>query len=380
MPIKLFVDCHAFDHDLRQGITTYLAGLYQQAIQLDSGIDFWFAARHPEKLTALFGQGANVHYLSYRSDSKYWRLGFELPAILREGKFDYAHYQYISPAVKQCCEIVTLHDVLFRDFPEQFNLGYRLSKSLLFGRSARRADILLTVSDYSRRRIAHHFGIPESRIGITPNAVNSDLAAMPRSTSLPGETAKLSRYILFVSRIEPRKNHLLLLRCYRELRLWEQGIGLVCVGAPALSCRELESEKQQLPAAAAGMVHWLTQVSLPELCALYAKATLFVFPSLSEGFGIPPLEAAMFGTQVLCSDRTAMADFDFFGNGLFNPEQPGVLKQKLADYFAGQLRLPDPQLLQSTIQNRYSWQGAAQTLLDAIHHHSQAKTAAKGDI
>ena len=366
MPIKLFVDCHAFDHSLRQGITTYLTGLYQAAVQKESPLEFYFASCRPELLEPLFGTGKNIHYLKYSSQNKYVRLIFEIPRMIRKWGIDYAHYQYISPLWKKCREIVTLHDILFCDFPDQFSWKYRLSKGFLFRRSAKRADILLTVSDYSRDRIIKHWGIAPEKITVTPNAVSPEWGGRAKAAAPIPENFPFRRYLLYVSRIEPRKNHALLLTCYRDLALWKKKIGLVFIGAPAEKDRRLENVLTTLPEEAEPYVRFLGNVDYGDLRKWYAGAELFVFPSVAEGFGIPPLEAGMCGIPCLCSDQTAMSDFDFFGNGLFDPSDPDELRRKLELFFSEGLSLPEPEKIRSEIRKRYDWLNAADVMIQAI--------------
>ena len=369
MNIKLLVDCHSFDHAIRQGITTYLTGLYQAAVQIDSPLEYYFASYHPEKLEPIFGRGRNIHYLQYTTENKYLRLISEIPHLIRRENLDYAHFQYIAPLRKCCREVITLHDILFCDFPEQFSWKYRFSKTLLFKRSVKRADILLTVSNYSRERIAELWKIPAEKIIVTPNAVSSEWLQPVHKTLLQQNAFPFKKYFLYVSRIEPRKNHVLLLRCWLEQKLWKRDIGLVFIGAPAEKSKELDSELANLPADAKKYSVLLSNVDHSELRKWYAGADLFIFPSLAEGFGIPPLEAGMSGIPCLCSNQTAMSDFNFFGNGLFDPRNPEELKMKIQAFLDGTLVLPESSKIQTIIRQRYDWRKSAEILLESICHN-----------
>lgn len=103
--------------------------------------------------------------------------------------------------------------------------------------SAKRADLLLTVSEYSRKEIKRHFKITEDRIYVTSNCVS----IVNDKVGLTDVKAKygLDRYILTVSRIEPRKNHQMLLKAFLELQLYKLGYKLVIVGAMDLKIKYL---------------------------------------------------------------------------------------------------------------------------------------------
>lgn len=322
--MKLLVDCHVFDGKY-QGTRTYLQGLYQQMIK-NSDIEFYFAAQNTKNLEAYFGRKDNVHYVQLENGGSLKRLVFEFPKIIKRNAIDYAHFQYVSPLEKTCKEIVTLHDLLFLDYPEYFSLKYRVKNKFFFSRSAKRADILLTVSDYSRKAINRHFGIPISSIYITPNAVLSADSGDTRIGVM--EKYGLDKYILTVSRIEPRKNHLALLKAFVELKLFEKGYKLFFVGVPDLAYEAFTRYYSGLSQRIKDCV-FFRSVPYSDLIELYRNASLFVFPSFAEGFGIPPLEAIEYGCPVLCSNATAMSEFDLPQELLFNPGDELELQKKM---------------------------------------------------
>lgn len=326
--MKLFVDAHIFD-DSYQGIRTYIQGLYSEFIRLSPEIDVYFGAYDIKRLAEVFGNASNVHYISFKSPNKFYRLSVDIPRIIQKYRIDIAHYQYISPLPKYCKEIVTIHDVLFLDYPNYFPLGYRLKNNFLFSRSAKRADLLLTVSDYSRKAIAHHFKIPYSNIYVTPNGVSSSFADKNGKIVNVKKQYDLDKYILCVGRIEPRKNHLFLIRAFKELSLWEKGYDLVLIGKKEKFDHSFDKYLKELPQSVSDRIKIIEQVDNDELKCFYREASLFVFPSLAEGFGIPPIEAVLSRTPCLCSNATAMQDFSFLGRRLFDPTNINELKQKI---------------------------------------------------
>lgn len=363
--MRLFIDAHSFDHGNFEGVTTYLRGIYTNMVKSAPDVDFYFAACDTDNIVRIFGEAPNIHYLKYKSGNKFLRLGREIPVLIKANGIDYAHFQYTLPLTKKCREIVTIHDILFRDFPQYFSRKYRLVNNFLFGRSARRADILLTVSEYSKGRIAYHYA-PRKEIHITPNGVSDDFALAAAGVAV-GEYPE--KYILYVSRIEPRKNHAALLKAFRELKLWEQGYYLVFIGKKAIDTPELYAQYDEMPEDARKYVIFRHDVPFDELKEWYGGASLFVYPSLAEGFGIPPLEAAKADLSCLCSDRTAMKDFSFFGERHFDPEDTEALKAKILNVIGS----PDERKtkeIQKVVAERYNWLAVAEKLYDIIVSHS----------
>jgi len=359
-PIRILVDCHVFDGTF-QGTTTYLKGLYQELIK-DADMQFFLVANDTDKLQKVFGTYDNVTYLAYRSGNKFIRLLFDLPKLIRKYKIDYAHFQYVAPPIKQCKHIVTLHDVLFLDFPHYFPLGYRLKNRFLFGTSARHADVVLTVSNYSKQRIQKHFGISE--ITITPNAVDPVFFEAYDKKAVQELVEKrfgAKDYWLFVSRWEPRKNHDLLLRVFVEKGFYNN-YELVFIGDPAIPNKTYEAYYHGLDALIKQKIKMLNKVNFDDLLLLVRGATLSVYPSVAEGFGIPPLEALAANVPAICSNATAMSDFDFMSDWLFDPSDPEDLAQKA--HLA--LQAKDAADKREKIARRFSWTVAAQAFNNAI--------------
>jgi len=363
--MKLLVDAHIFD-DYSQGSKTYLKGLYASLLDKKPDWNFLLAAHNTQNLNAEFGPHENLKSVGLKSKNKFVRLAWELSSIIRDQKCELAHFQYISPVAKQCSEVVTIHDLLFLDFPEYFPVTYRMVKDFLFKRSAKRADLILTVSEYAKESIIRHYKLPEERIVITPNGVlNFFLESHPVLPDIQKRYG-VDQYILYVSRIEPRKNQDGLLRVYLDLKLWKKGIQLVFVGGVGVPNPQFTSLLNSLGPEIRTKILIFQDLQLDELKAFYRNCKLFVYPSFAEGFGIPPLEAASCGSNVLCSNRTAMGEFRFLGDRLFNPADEGSFKEKVNHFLnQGHPGSGPPETLEH-IKKHYSWESSADSFLKGV--------------
>ena len=119
-------------------------------------------------------------------------------------------------------------------------------------------------------------------------------------------------------------------------------------------------------------------ISDGELNSFYKTAELFVYPSYAEGFGIPPLEAGVASCKVLCSNQTAMRDFDFFGKYLFDPNNPAELERKLletleeTDYPYGKIK--------DAIVERYNWKSISDHFSEILKQNYGARESKRKSI
>jgi glycosyltransferase involved in cell wall biosynthesis len=373
--IKIFVDAHVFDGGY-QGTRTFIRELYAELCR-HSDLQLFLAAANPDRLMEHFPPDAPITFLRYRSRHSFSRLLWEIPALIRRHGIHYAHFQYVAPLLKNCRFIVTTHDVLFQEYPGEFPRGYRIIRKWLYRFSAARADLLTTVSPYSRRSIERFLGIDSGDIHIIPNGVHPQYFQphdKEAARAYVDQRYSIKNFILLTGRIEPRKNHAALLRAFAELELHTKGYVLVFVGCKSLPVPELDDLWRGLPEAVKSNVRFFSELPEEALLQFYRAATLFVYPSRGEGFGIPPLEAAATGTPVICSNTTAMSAYSFFGDSHLDPCNYEDLKHHLAKRLA---EGPMPQQEQSVarhIQQTYSWRRSAQQLYELIRQHQTLQT------
>ncbi|WP_367756323.1 glycosyltransferase family 4 protein [Flavobacterium sp. WC2430] len=365
--LKFFIDCSVFDRS-PQGTTTYIAGLYTELIK-NKEHHFYFAS-HTNNFKDTFGEHDNVTYLKYTSNNKYVRLLIDIPRFIKKLNIDYAHFQYIIPPITYCKYIVTIHDVLFLDFPKYFPLGYKLSKKYLFEWSIKRADIVLTVSEYSKNSIVNHFN--RADVTITPNAVDPVFFEDYDKKTVAEKVKKnygIEDYFLFISRWEPRKNHDFLLKVFVEKEYYKNH-HLVFIGEKAIPNRAYLDYFETLNSEMKEKIIDLNKLEFNELVAVARGARLSIYPSIAEGFGIPPLEASAAGIPSICSNATAMSDFYFLEEGLFNSNDENDLNRAIV---WGLKQEGQNSVISSIIKEKYNWEIAAEVFLKAINENQQLK-------
>jgi Glycosyltransferase len=369
--IKVFVDAHVFDGEY-QGTRTFIRGIYT-ILATYPGIKLFIGGYNVEQLKLNFPENENVFFVKYRFKSSFLRLTLEIPSIIRKHKIEYGHFQYIVPLIKNCKFIVTTHDLLFLEFPDQFPFAYRITKRILFEKSLLRSDIITTVSNYSGSSIQKFLKIKKDKIYITPNGIDSRYFEdynKDKSSSFIKSKYRIDKYILYVSRIEPRKNHLSLLKAYLEERLFEKNIFLVFLGHESIKVPELNKILLSLSEGIRKCIIIKYDVPDDDLIEFYRGAELFVYPSLAEGFGIPPIEAAACKIPVLCSNETAMKDFSFFNDGLFDPLNITELKTKINRALDRPNNSEYLESISLEVKKRYSWDVSAKKIYELLISNS----------
>jgi len=200
---------------------------------------------------------------------------------------------------------------------------------------------------------------------VTPNAIDNTFAEVTVADTSP--TKKLGKFILYVSRIEPRKNHILLLKGFLDLELYKKGYTLVFIGARDIKDKKLEQFVSENQLLINNHVVWKDNVPFEEVKAYYKEAALFVFPSLAEGFGIPVLEALAFNTKVLVSNATAMSDFTLPEELSFNPHNYSEFKTKLAKVLESEKNY---EAAYKKIISVYDWAKSATILKKLLVQHN----------
>lgn len=236
------------------------------------------------------------------------RLRLPLPAEALTGGCEgfYSPDFVLPPLRPRTPALLTIHDLSFLRHPETFTAPLRRYLETCVPRSVRRATHILADSEATRRDILELLDVAPERVSVLYSGVSPHFTP----TAEPDERARLHTryrigarpYILSVGTLQPRKNYVRLMEACAPLNR-AGNVELVIVGQPAWLAEPILEA-----AARRAYVHILGFVDDGDLPALYRQATAFAFPSLYEGFGIPPLEALACGTPVVASSASSVPE------------------------------------------------------------------------
>jgi glycosyltransferase involved in cell wall biosynthesis len=202
--------------------------------------------------------------------------------------------------------ILTLLDVQHLDLPGLFPRGERVFRRLAYDRGARGADRVIVISEWTRGRVIE-------RLGLDPERVHAIHLAVDHERFSPGTAVEREPFLLYPARPWPHKNHARLFDAFRQLREERPDLTLVLTG--------VGHDARRLPPG----VETLGGVTTDELVSLYRTAAAVVFPSLYEGFGLPPLEALACGCPVASSNAGSLPEVLGDAAVLFDPEDPAAI-------------------------------------------------------
>ena len=366
--VRVGVDLHTLE-GLHQGSRTHCLELFSRVPHLLPQAEFVLLAdlNRWDKAAEARLAAPNVTFAHMPHKSSIERLAVQLPALVHTHRLDLLHTQYIAPLRLACASAVTVHDILFEDFPEFFTWFFRMRSRLLVRRSARCAQIVCSVSEFSKNDLVARYGIPADRITVTYNA--ADLTRFCPGDQGRDEVRALGlvpgEYLLTVGRLEPRKNHLRLLRAYAALPAPRPQLAVV--GQRDFRFAEILRLRDEL-----GLgrdVLFLEQVSDAALPALYRHACLFVYPTLAEGFGMPVIEAMASGVPVITAFTTALPEVAGDAAVMIDPYDQNnlaaTLQQVLGDR-TWRARMSAKGLVQA---RRFSWDTEAEKLAAAYRAH-----------
>lgn len=293
------------------GVGTYTRNLIATLARLDrethytlvgTGDDWSHLDRLPENFSFLEAEPGRALRLAWK---------------LRRQKTQLCHTPYLSTSwVLPCPHVVTVHDTA--EFLDLSGDGGTLADLIRFQRTRlalRRARRILSVSQATGRDLQRLFGIPRDKIEVIYNALDPRLAHTPPPADQERTLSRYnvnSPYLLYAGNVKPHKNLPRLIEAFAlvkdELRAHPRyaDLKLLIIGDelsqhPQLRRTVIQSRTQQ-------DVRFLGFVDAPTLSIFYARAAAFVFPSLHEGFGLPPLEAMAHGTPVVSSNASALPE------------------------------------------------------------------------
>ncbi len=287
-----------------------------------------------------------------------------LPWVARREGIDLLHNMaFVGPVASPCPFIVTVHDLSFLFYPHSFR-PLRRSYLRLFARiSVHRARRVIAVSESTKRDLVETYGISSAKIDVVHNGVDESFRPLPADQVAAFRQQKKlpDRFALFVGTLEPRKNIAGLLDAYAKLP--EGRPPLVLVGGKGWFYDEIFGRVQAL--GLNNEVRFAGFVPTEELPFWFNAADLFVYPSLYEGFGLPPLEAMACGTAVITSTTSSLPEVVGRAGQLVDPTDADALAATMSRVLGdGDLRR-EMQVAGLKQAAGFSWEEAARKTVDS---------------
>lgn len=369
--MKIAINC-AFYQPLGGGIKEYIYNLTHNLSKLDKNNSYVLYVLEDQLEFAKKGLPSNfkIKTISFKSRNtidKIKRSLFEQKFWLKEEekeKFDIFHSPFFhSPQLKKAKIILTVHDLRLYRFPHTYSTLRYIFLNKKVKRSIRNADHIISISDFTKKEIINLCGVPSSKITTIHEAINREMFSSTDQEAvkdIPDELIK-NPFLLTVGHLEPRKNYNSLINVFAELKKKTEikNLQLVIVGKKGHQYQSTLSLIKNTSG-----VHYLNFVSHNTLKWLYQNTKLFIFPSIYEGFGFPPLEAASFGSVSAVSKMSSIPEVCGEAVFYFDPYNKENMYEVIDEILMDESLLSSKKKLLEPQLNKFSWERNARETIE----------------
>lgn len=370
------------------GLGRYAAELLTALLTCDHNNEYCAFYHTPHGDEKLEGALRSVPTYSIRLGAKPWRMSVLLAYYANRTMdrwlppSDVFHgTDHLLPPLGRSRMIFTIHDLIYLFFPEYHLPLNRWFLTLMLPKFLRRADAIIAVSENTRRDVTRRLGIPAEKMTVIYEGVSERFRSIQDRAELERVRARYElppRMILFFGTLEPRKNLLTLLDAFAALLATRPDVPpLVIAGRKGWLYRPIfRRVRERGLESHVRFTDWIAEDDVPTLLNL---AEVFVYPSLYEGFGLPPLEAMACGVPVICSNAASLPEVVGDAGILVEPRDVGGLMQALA-------RVLDDASLRADLRARgvqraqqFTWERAARQTL-AVYEQSAVGGGRRSDL
>jgi len=306
--MRIGIDAHCLGSG-QSGNETYYRSLLTSLARVDSENDYSIYYTNNGAAEKLGLTNDRFSSRRMRSASPYFRIPFIFPLELLSQPVDVFHAQFIVPPFLRCRTVTTIPDIAFEHHPEFFPPYQVAWSKKLIPWSARRADHVITVSQYSKADLAQRYEIDPDKITVTYEAAGTEFHPRDRGQAREYLAARYGiehPFVLYVGRLQGRKNLGRLVEAYSKVRDRGAQHQLVLVGRKEWMAECILETISKL--GVADEVILTGFVPAEDLPYFYSAADVFAYPSIFEGFGLPVLEAMACGTAVVTSMGSSLEE------------------------------------------------------------------------
>ncbi len=362
--MKIAIDIRSTEGK-KAGKGFYTFNIVSELLKLDDENEYVLYGQGDNKL---FNEGKNVKYKSFLQGGLLWHLRVIVDVYIEKFDIYFAPSSFIVPAFlpNRVKSIVTVHDLVAILFPSTHNKKAVVVEKLLLNRVCKKAKKLITVSKNTKNDLLKKFNIKEDKVDVVYCAANTDFRRL-KDEEIERFRLKYklnNKFFLSVGTIAPRKNITNLLRAFSIFLKSNSDYQLVIVGKKGWQYESIFAEYEKL--GLKDNVQFLNYLPGNELVYMYNAADIFMFPSIYEGFGIPPLEAMQCHCPVIASNISSIPEVVGDAALMIEPDDiEGMARQmlKLSKNLELRKHLVDAGKVQS---KKFGWKLSAQKLLGII--------------
>ncbi len=324
--MKIGIDASRANKQVKTGVEWYAYNLIRHFCYLDKDNQYFLYTKNKLASDLSCSTRNNFHERILSWPLPYLWTQLRLPAAILADRIDLLFLPASgTPVAKLAPTAVTIHDLGFKRLPQLYSRQAIIYHNFSHWQIAKQADLIITVSNFTKNDIVNFLRIPEEKVEVVPLAVDHNIFFPHESTK--DKLQLQERYgidydfFLYVGRLDKKKNITAMMRAWREFVKNNSQLRLLIVGPTGghesdVIFREIERSP--------GVVYF-PYLPINDLPLFYSQAVAFLFPSLFEGFGLPVLEAMACGCPVICSNRASLPEVGGEAVWYFDPDQPDQL-------------------------------------------------------
>ena len=369
--MKIAIHASDLDHQRIDGTRVYIKSVLNEIAELDQKDEFWIYHK-TDFNPALEPHGASNFCFQKKPLNWFWtqtRFAWEVFKLNPSSLWMPVHNLPILRR-KKMRTVVTIHDLAFKIFPEHFPKKDLHKLNLLTDHAIGNATKIIAISESTKKDILKIYPkVSAEKIAVVHHGFDAKLFECDVSQNVAAEILQTyalesKKYLLYVGAIQPRKNLEILVAAFEQLKKEHPDLKLVLAGARAWNWKETADKIASSPHAKD--IVETGKISFAQLPVLYQNASVFVFPSLYEGFGIPVLEAFASNVPVICANNSSLPEVGGDGAKYFQANDSNELAGLLEKILNSE-ELQREMILKGKKQlKNFSWKKCARETLKVI--------------